>query len=376
MRALFRNTFSAAMRLDIRLLEYALAKAPAALPLTGQDGASTVQCMGIVSKIACVVLLSASSVFLGATNVIFDTDMGNDIDDVVALTMLYKYCGEGSARLLAVATNKDHPNSAEFLRIMNAHYGHAGTPVCVGKTEKTKWDKLFCTPVCAMKDSNGNPKFPRADASVVREAVKGLREALSKAPDNSVVYISVGFSSNIAALMESEADEHSPLGGRDLAAKKIKMFSVMGGNFSDANYREYNVAGDIPAAKKFFGNPPSDIVFAGYEIGMQTFYPLGRAEEFLGKDNPAAAACAAFMSNTGEKGSTARLRPNWDPSAVLAAVEPEYFEYSPKGDVFVGSGGETSFKQNPKGKCYFIMPLDKEGAKKVSERIMLKASGM
>ena len=39
--------------------------------------------------------------------VIFDTDMGNDIDDALALDMLYKYADEGRIDLLAIPVNKE-----------------------------------------------------------------------------------------------------------------------------------------------------------------------------------------------------------------------------------------------------------------------------
>lgn len=46
--------------------------------------------------------------------VIFDTDMGNDVDDALALAMLYDYQKSGQADLAAVLLNKDNP-CAPFL---------------------------------------------------------------------------------------------------------------------------------------------------------------------------------------------------------------------------------------------------------------------
>ena len=52
--------------------------------------------------------------------VIFDTDMGNDIDDALALDMLYKYADEGRITLLGITSNKEeHPASVEYIDILS-----------------------------------------------------------------------------------------------------------------------------------------------------------------------------------------------------------------------------------------------------------------
>ena len=55
-------------------------------------------------------------------NVIFDTDIGNDIDDVLALDMLYKYMDSGRLKILGIMNNKDSQYSTEFIDIMNTWY--------------------------------------------------------------------------------------------------------------------------------------------------------------------------------------------------------------------------------------------------------------
>jgi hypothetical protein len=40
-------------------------------------------------------------------NIIFETDMGNDVDDALALDMIYKYFDDGKINMLAVCSNKD-----------------------------------------------------------------------------------------------------------------------------------------------------------------------------------------------------------------------------------------------------------------------------
>ena len=54
----------------------------------------------------------------GSLKVIFETDMGNDIDDALALDMLYKYSDLGKINLLGVSSNKDDRYSAEFIDVL------------------------------------------------------------------------------------------------------------------------------------------------------------------------------------------------------------------------------------------------------------------
>ena len=50
----------------------------------------------------------------GAVPVIFETDMGNDIDDALALDLLYKGMDAGHIRLIGVSLNKRSSTSFEF----------------------------------------------------------------------------------------------------------------------------------------------------------------------------------------------------------------------------------------------------------------------
>ena len=80
-----------------------------------------------------------------------------------------------------------------------------------------------------LHDGNGKPLFARSRRPNYEEAVAMYRRLLSKQEDGSVVIVSVGFSTTVAALLKSGPDRYSPLTGRELVARKVKFFSVMGG---------------------------------------------------------------------------------------------------------------------------------------------------
>ena len=62
---------------------------------------------------------------------IFDTDMGNDIDDAIALAVLHALQTHGEAQLLAVTVTKDHELAGPFVDGINTFYGRGEIPIGV-----------------------------------------------------------------------------------------------------------------------------------------------------------------------------------------------------------------------------------------------------
>src|SRR5690606_10395506 len=133
----------------------------------------------------------------GAIPVIFETDMGNDIDDALALDMLYKYQDEGKIRLLAISNNKNSAYSIPFLEIMNTWYGYPETSLgtVVNGADSEGDAKNYAQAVCEYT-KEGKTVFEGSsdDVKQVPESVTLYRKLLSQQPDSSVVLISVGFS--------------------------------------------------------------------------------------------------------------------------------------------------------------------------------------
>src|SRR5690606_37364879 len=61
--------------------------------------------------------------------VIFETDMGNDIDDALALDMLYKYADDNKVEILAITLNKNNKYAPLFVDILNNWYGYPDIPI-------------------------------------------------------------------------------------------------------------------------------------------------------------------------------------------------------------------------------------------------------
>jgi len=119
--------------------------------------------------------------------IIFETDMGNDVDDALALDMLYKYIYMNKIDLLGVMLNKEGEYPVHLIDIMNKWYGHK-IPIGVvrngadSENDATNYAKC----VVLLEGSNGEPLFKRSNIeySNIPDAHKLYRKILSKQPIN------------------------------------------------------------------------------------------------------------------------------------------------------------------------------------------------
>lgn len=291
---------------------------------------------------------------------IYDTDMGNDVDDGFALGVIHALQSRGECELLAVTITKDHPLAAPFVDVLNTFYGRGEVPVGVVRDGATPKKGKFLGLADEMVD--GKARFPHdlKSGKDAPEATALLRKVLAEQPDGSVVIAQVGFSTNMARLLDSQPDEHSPLNGRDLAAKKVKVLSVMAGAFephAGKPHREYNVVMDIPSAQKLTEEWPTPIVYSGFEIGIKTRLPKESIRDDFRYD-PEHPMDAAYRLYNNEY----RDQPSWDLTSVLWGVRPDrgYFGLSPNGRVGYDKDGYTTWTEDPSGNHRHLTVDDKQ----------------
>src|SRR5277367_3346674 len=80
------------------------------------------------SRIPIVACLLAHLCF-AARPLIFDTDMGNDIDDALALAMLHALTDRGECQLIGVTLTNAAPAAVPYIRMLNRFYGRPDLPV-------------------------------------------------------------------------------------------------------------------------------------------------------------------------------------------------------------------------------------------------------
>jgi len=255
--------------------------------------------------------------------VIFDTDLGYDADDAGALAVLHALADEGEAEILATVTVVGDPQSAGALDVINTYYGRPDIPV--GAYGGKRWEDAhpyWIEPdtgyLEALVDEYESDVKNRDQA---QEAVATYRKVLAAEDDGSVTVVTVGFLQNLADLLRSPPDRYSPLGGRELVARKVDKLVVMGGRFpADPEKTEFNLSDgpyrDGRTAQQVIESWPTEMVFSGSEIGedIMTGSVLGESLP----ENPVARAYELYpgTNNYGERAS-------WDLTAVLYAVRPD-----------------------------------------------------
>jgi purine nucleosidase len=292
---------------------------------------------------------------------IFDTDIGNDIDDALAFGVIHALMTRGECTLLAITVTKDAPMSAPFVDVINKFYGRE-IPIGVVHDGPTPEPSKY-TPLANKRDG-GQLRYPHTlmTGRLATEAVTVLRDALSKADDHSVVIVQVGSSTNLSRLLASEKDSNNRLTGRELVKKKVRLLSVMAGSFAKDGPKqaEFNVKIDLPAAKSLFASWPTPIVFSGSEVGVAVLYPATSIEHDFNyvPHHPLAEAYRLYDCMPYD-------RPSWDLTSVLYAVRPDrgYFDLSPSGRVHVQDDGVTVFEPDPAGQHRFLILRPDERAR-------------
>src|SRR5205823_2087817 len=171
--------------------------------------------------------------------------------------------------------------------------------------------------------------FPHrlARSSDAPEAALLYRKVLAAQPDASVVIVSVGFLTNLRALLDTPADGVSPLAGEELVRRKVRLWVCMGGKFPDGRFLdgegEYNLRVDPLASLVTLNGWPTPVVFSGFEIGDRVH--TGRRLRELPETSPVRAAYLHFNG--------LEDRESWDQTAALYAVRGarEYWTESAPG---------------------------------------------
>ncbi len=244
-------------------------------------------------------------------NIIFDTDMGGDCDDVGALFMLHGAVERGEAKLLATMGCTSSDAIAPCLDAINTWFGRPEIPVGTMKDAG-----LFPNPGFTAEIVKRFPhKF--ATGKDYPDSIVLYRQILSKQPDGSVVIVAVGQLRNMANLLKSRPDEASPLDGAALLAKKVKRLDVMGGKyppFPSKNDKdgESNFITDAPSTAAVCSHWPTPILFNG-EGGSTC---SGRRATYEMPEHSPLTMSYRRYPGVGFAGD----RLSWDPVSVLVSV--------------------------------------------------------
>ena len=309
-------------------------------------------------SVVCLFLMMSNRLLSAAEPVqaIFDTDISGDVDDVLALAMLHALADRGECNLRAVTISKINPLTGPFTDATNTFYGRGDIPIGVTRNAQKRESRYLKL----INEKQGDQsRYPHDISSnqQLPDAVSLLRKTLSASADGSIVIIQVGLAANLADLVESKADEFSPLSGSELIRRKVKLVSVMAGAFEpiegNTRFLEANVRNGIQSMQRFVRQWPlgTPVVWSGFEIGIAVRYP----RESIARDFNYVKhhiVREAYLLHSGPEHD----RPSWDLTSVLYAVRPHdgYYDLSEPGKVTVDDDGYLSFHPEKQGRDRYL----------------------
>lgn len=347
----------------------------------------------LLAMAACMAGACHAADVKAPVNVIYDTDMWGDIDDSLALAMIHTLHDRGELNLLAVTVSSDEKWCASYVDLIDTFYGRPQIPVGIVRNglNEEKYLKIFSPPtqytrlLAQRKNKDGSLVYPHRliDGTKAPEAVSLLRKTLAAQPDGSVVIIQVGFSTNLARLLESKADAASPLNGPDLVRKKVRLLSTMAGNFAEITFqgktipkgiREFNLIGDVPSAQKVFSQWPTPVVASGFEIGLAMLYPSASIEHDYSyvENHPVADTYRAYCEEQ-KREKCPHEHATFDLTSVLYAARPDrnYFSLSSPGKITVLDDGGTRFEESADGAHRYLILSESQKARTLEAMVVL-----
>ena len=167
--------------------------------------------LAVLSATAPTALAEPPSATAAAVpGLIVDTDIGGggcrDVDDVGALGVANALADSGVVNLLGVVQNTQATNSTGVISVVQRYYSRT---IPTGVYRGSGLRDLAALPYVA--DLVARWPSPVRNSSQAGSAVKLYRHLLAGQPDRSVAVASIGLLTNLAALFQSSADEHSEL---------------------------------------------------------------------------------------------------------------------------------------------------------------------
>ncbi len=278
----------------------------------------------------------------GLPLIVFDTDMGPDVDDALALAALHAYQDRGQAEIAAVTLSRNSMAGVRFIDALNTWYGHPDLPLGLDRRSPYTLDdgQSFVALADRWPNDAGN--------QTIDDGVTVLRRVLARAIEEGrrPIVIQVGFSGNTAAFLDSGPDELSPLTGPELVVESRALLSIMAGSIGNPRI-EFNVANDVDSARRVLTGWPGDLVLSPFELGWDLHYPLAAIRDRLPGDgsHPIRAAYEFRDYSWHVDAPPLYDMRSWDLTSVMHAVEPDagWFPLSEWGVVTIDGEGRTGF---------------------------------
>ena len=285
-----------------------------------------------------------------ALGIIFDSDLGNGIDDALALAMLYGFEGKTEARLVSNSTTRSSLRSAAFCEALArfftpapqaggafAGFQRPAPPIGMADNGKMPEDTPIIKAVLEKKNPDGKPVYSHTIEKLndTADPLALIRNAMTAQADGNCAVVLAGPATNLVQLM-------SIPGAMDLIKRKVKVLALV----------DVRLKPDVPAARRLLAEWPSPIVAAGLEVGAALPFPAASIEKDFAwaPNHPIPDAYRAFQPMPYDAPAPAM-------AAMLYAVHPEGFlKLGDPGTITIAEDGKTQFAPSANGRHRYILP--------------------
>jgi inosine-uridine nucleoside N-ribohydrolase len=287
--------------------------------------------------------------------ILFDSDLGNDIEDALALAVLYGLDGKNECRVVATTISKQNLKAAALCDAIARFYAGdvSGAYMAAGRTLPVGLAASGANPadtpmlgVLGKRGDQGQPVYRHGIESLedTADPLNVLRNALSAQHPGNAVIVVTGPAANLAQLLRSP---HA----RPFIKERCRFLVFAAGSYPEGRPHP-GIAADIAAARQVFAEWPVPVIAVGSEIADAVAFPAAAIEsEFAWTQaHPVVDAYKAHRTMPYDA-STGAL------AAVLYAVRSKDspFELSPPGVISILDDGRTRFTPSPEGRHRYLI---------------------
>ena len=279
-----------------------------------------------------------------AVGIVFDCDLGNRIDDVLALALLFGLDGRNEARVVSLSVSKANVKAAALCDAIAKFYTGGFSrllPVGLNENGNAPEDTKILTEPLARTNAEGKPAYVHGINSLndTAECSALIRNALTAQHDQNAIVVIGGPATNVAKVLDLP-------GVKDLITRKVRYLVMTAGSFPNGD-ADFNIATDVAAAKKVLAEWPGQIIACGSEIGEALPFPGSSIEKDFAW-SPAHPVVDAYRANKSMPYDASSA----DMATMLYAGRPNegYFKLSEPGVIRIREDAGTEFTASANGK--------------------------
>lgn len=286
---------------------------------------------------------------------VLDTDIGTDVDDILALTLMARSPEYNLAGVTTVYGNTEL--RARMARYVLQQLGRDDVAVAAGSSETLAGEPVWW----GGHEGEGIPGLDEIEVTEARDGVTLLRD-LARKHAGALDVFAIGPLTNIAKAIQADPS----------FAGSVRHLYIMGGAYWK-DEPEHNIKSDAPAAHIVFSSD-IPITVCGLDVTKRVWLMEDGVEEIreaLGDFGVVLVQqfwrWLEFMVEHGISDGTIKGTHLHDPLAVLAAIEPDVLTFE-MSDVSVdlegGSIGRTRLRNRGFGRVRVASDVDAEAAER------------